>query len=202
MNLFEITKLLNLIEEYSELNYNQFVIEQQIHDKYLSNFSFRKTNKENFGSFLVRHNNSNVAYWLLLIRWNENQGFYLIIYPENRSTPLVEIHKFENGNLHWQYNPAKRDGNNAARVQYFQKYFYSSQVVISFPENTTEMEDFLQEIFELVDNRIKADNLDPNNPEERTSFPEGKRIEKKHYSRERNSNLIHFVKEKFKKKNG
>ena len=52
----------------------------------------------------------------------------------------------------------------------------------------------------LVENRLKADELDKALPATRESFPEGKEHERRHIVRERNPTLVRLAKDRFKAK--
>ena len=149
------------------------------------------------GGFLLE-NSKGINLWLLLIKWNEANGYYVVLFPEDKAGPIAEIHSLssdEDGQyLHWSYRPSKRDGKNDERKAYFEKYFLSLDVVISLPKTVDEVSDFLDELISLAENRAKADELDPEKPTFREGFPEGKVKEKLHRSRERNSKLISQVK--------
>lgn len=136
--------------------------------------------------------------WILFIDWRIQGSFYLILFPESRSTPLAEIHRLtiENGEklLHWRYSPSKRDGRNDERRSYFVDAFLSDHVKISVPEDVADVSDFVEELFSLATSRKKADELDPDRPNVRSGFPEGKLKERLHYSRERNRELVRQAK--------
>ena len=63
------------------------------------------------------------------------------------------------------------------------------------PEDNSDVDSFLGELFSLAENRIKADELSANVPEFRDGFPEGKLKERLHRQRERNSSLTKQAKE-------
>jgi hypothetical protein len=133
--------------------------------------------------------------------------WYLIIYPENFSGPLVEIWKTETGTLGqqrlvWTNKPMKRDGQNKDRTGYFTRYFRDTRVHIDLPESGTGIPDFIEECYILVDNRIKADALDDSPPMTRDSFPEGREHERRHVLRERNPKVARHAKERFKLQHG
>ena len=136
--------------------------------------------------------------WLLILEWNRNNGFYVVLFPEDRKGPVAEIHTVieeADGNiLKWKYSPSKRDGLNDKRKEYFEKYFFDVDVSIDLPNSSKEVVDFFGELLSLYENRNKAHCLDDNVPDFRNCFPEGKRKERLHYSRERNSSLIKAVK--------
>ncbi len=54
---------------------------------------------------------------LLLIDWAEKETGYLVVYPANRTGPILEAHRIEEtrrrSHLCWRYTPFKRDGRNA-----------------------------------------------------------------------------------------
>lgn len=132
--------------------------------------------------------------WVLLLDWRINGNFYLVLFPESKAGPLVEIHRLTANNgekvLHWRYSPSKHDGRNEERKVYFVDAFLSVNVQISVPNNPDEVDDFIEELFSLVSSRTKADTLDPNRPSVRSGFPEGKLKERLHLSRERNRTLV------------
>ena len=115
--------------------------------------------------FLFERNEDGVRYWLLVIEWNVRIGpYYLVIYPENRSGPILEIHRFAEesalkGELSWTYTPRKHDGRNKVRKERFCSIFSSTEVQISIPEEIGDTDIFLDEIFLLADSRLKADML-------------------------------------------
>jgi len=148
------------------------------------------------GFLLENRFGSNV--WLLIVEWNPKNGFYVVLFPEDKSGPVAEIHTVLNEGdgdiLKWRYSPSKRDGQNEKRKTYFNKYFLDLNVLIALPSTVSEVHDFAEELISLYLNRLKADNLDEDTPDYRDGFPEGKLKERLHVSRERNSSLIRVVK--------
>ena len=71
----------------------------------------------------------------------------------------------------------------------------STDVSISLPSSVSSTPQFIDEIFQLVENRLKADELSKSKPTDRESFPEGKEYETRHRSRERSSKLVTLAKE-------
>src|SRR5690606_19548440 len=69
-------------------------------------------------------------------------------------------------------------------------------VVISVPWKHEDTEDFFDELFSLAASRLKADELSPDRPLTRESFPEGRLKERMHLARERNAGLIRKAKER------
>lgn len=105
--------------------------------------------------------------WVLLIEWNEANGFYVVVFPEDRRGPIVEIHRMEhNGErelLKWQYKPAKRDNKNRERREFFESLYGSASVLIPVPRTLPETEDFISELFQLAERRLQADVAPPLN---------------------------------------
>ena len=142
--------------------------------------------------------------YFLILEWGRKDDIYLVIFPSNRSGPLIEIHNLEVADLRiptfkWKYSPSKHDGRNKARKTYFQKHFISTDVNINFPPDVSSTPQFIDEIFQLVENRLRADELSTHKPTDRESFPEGKEYEKQHRAHERSSKLITLAKEKYRK---
>lgn len=202
----QIAKQINdLIDQYRMESDVVPVVRESLIPKPLSGFHQWANSKEFEGGFLIENlNGSNV--WLLLIKWNEGNEFYVVLFPENKQGPVAEIHEVINEEdrslLKWRYKPSKRDGKNEERKAYFSKYFLGLEVFISIPEKIDEVSDFLSELLSLSENRQKADSLDKNTPDFRDSFPEGKLKERLHKQRERNSSLIKAVKKEALEKYG
>jgi len=153
--------------------------------------------KELVGAFLVTSLNKQ-PFYILLIDWHEENNYYLVIYPNNKSGPIAELHKTEqkhgNTDLCWSYQPVKRDGRNAERKAYFEKYFLTTEVRIKVPDAISDVQSFLDDIFDLTNNRLKADELASNPPDYRSGFPEGRTYEKIHMQRERNQKVVALAK--------
>jgi hypothetical protein len=59
----------------------------------------------------------------------------------------------------WTYKPFKRDGKNDQRKAYFKQMFGSTTVEIKLPSSSSEVEGFFNQLFQLCQNRIKADRI-------------------------------------------
>jgi hypothetical protein len=166
----------------------------------LSGFHQWADGKPSDGAFLFRNGSSKgVGLWVLLLMWNPRKSdYYLVIFPETKLGPLAEIHHYSSSDgaeiLSWRYVPKKQDKNNSARKAHFAQAFLSGEAQISVPQNVDDIEGFLDELYSLVDCRIKADELNDGIPLLRTGFPEGKLKEKLHLSRERNAEVIRQAK--------
>lgn len=197
MDIQIVKNLYKLLSQYRSKEKAFPSISEDLAPKPLKNFHQWANSKDFEGGFLLE-NSKGVNLWLLLIKWNEANGYYVVLFPEDKAGPIAEIHSFSSDDdgeyLHWRYRPSKRDGKNDERKEYFEKYFFSLDVVISLPRTVDEISEFLGELISLAENRAKADELDPDKPSFRDGFPEGKVKEKLHRSRERNSKLISQVK--------
>lgn len=197
MDIQIVKNLYELLSRYRDRENEYPAIGEDLTPKPLKDFHQWANSKEFEGGFLVK-NSTGSNLWLLLIKWNDAHGFYIVLFPEDKSGPIAEIHSYttdEDGDyLHWRYKPSKRDGRNNERKEYFEKYFYSLDVVISLPRTVEEVPEFLVELISLAENRAKADELDSDKPAFREGFPEGKIKEMLHRSRERNSKLIAQIK--------
>jgi hypothetical protein len=135
---------------------------------------------------------------LLLIDWKDTGEFYYVIFPDDRSGPLAEIWRVRQGagadNLLWSYAPRKRDGKNNRRVGYFRRHVGDIRMSLAIPKTTEDVARFLDDTYALIDNRLKADALDPDEPPLRDEFPEGAAYERLHITRERNAALVELVK--------
>ena len=187
----------DLLVNYQKTQSSVPLIDDSLAPEPLDEFHQWADSKEFEGGFLIKNQNGQKI-WMLLIEWNENHGFYVVLFPEDRSGPKAEIHKVVNEDdkqlLKWRYSPSKRDGKNEKRKGYFEKYFFSCEVLISIPSEVKEVSGFLNELSSLYESRVKADKFDKNTPDFRDSFIEGKLKERLHKQRERSSSLIKAVK--------
>jgi hypothetical protein len=103
------------------------------------------------------------SYYLLFIDWHRNDNIYLVVYVENKSTTAAEIHRTEHHDdkleLVWNYMPLKRDGKNSERKAYFKQTYGSCTVRIPLPTSPIDIEEFLNKLYTLCRNRIRADRI-------------------------------------------
>lgn len=201
MKKTQLTKLKRLITDYEgiyDVTDNKSVREVK------SQFNKWSKQKNNLEAFKIT-DTENTSYWFALVEWKTSK-WYLIILPEAHSkSPLMEIHLSEKTDygevMVWYYTPKKGDGQNEARKEYFKKYAKSYPTQISIPATQDDMTSFFDDIFDLAAIRIESDALDET-PVSRGGFPEGKKVERKHKSRERNSKLIAEAKKAFREEHG
>jgi len=175
----------------------------------LSGFHQWADGQPTVGIVFLKHPIYDNGLFFLLIRWKAGQSsrlsdeYYLVLFPQNRQRPYVQIWKIRKDDpgfisLLWEYAPRKRDNKNLKRKQYFQTHFKSTNIVINIPGLVSDVPDFIEECFILVDNRLRADALDGMPPIDRDGFPEGKLYEKRHKIKERDPRLGIIAKERFK----
>lgn len=103
------------------------------------------------------------GYFFLLIDWHRNGNYYLVIYTHNKSTTIAELNRTieQDGVFQfvWKYNPLKRDGKNDIRKSYFKQTFGSITVQIPLPSSPLGVETFIDQLFKLCQNRLKADRI-------------------------------------------
>jgi len=103
------------------------------------------------------------SYFFLFIDWHRNDNYYLVIYAHDKSTTIAELNRTieEDGvtSLSWTYNPLKRDGKNDIRKSYFTQTFGNKTMIIPLPISPLEIEPFLDQLFKLCHNRIRADQI-------------------------------------------
>lgn len=199
-------RIRELIASYFEFKQDtEFSILKILTDSPLTDFDQWADGKPLEGAFCLQTRTGR-KFWLLLIEWNKPNGYYVVLYPENKSGPKLEIHQeissAEGQSLVWLYRPVKHDGKNDIRKRVFEKNYPNCEAVISLPTTKDEVTDFLIEISTLFECRILADDLTTVPLPVRDSFPEGKRVERLHIQRERNSALIKEVKERYWAENG
>lgn len=131
MTTNQIIKISKLIKKASTDSYR--IIDSITAGRKIDKFHQWANGRFYHGAFLIA-NNYDEAYWFLLIEWKP-QIFYIVLYPESRSGPIIEAHDFKtiNGSekLLWDYIPRKQDGKNDKRLANFIK-FYNSNTPVTF----------------------------------------------------------------------
>ncbi|MBX3657955.1 MAG: HNH endonuclease [Ramlibacter sp.] len=195
-----------LLSAYSQRETNFPLLDKRSAGR-LQNFHHWADGRPCQGAFLFARNASE-RFWFVLTEWGLSERDYLILFPENRSGPVAELHKLVKTDsddvLVWAYSPSKHDGKNGARKAYFESLCGERELRIPVPRTVAEVDDFLEEVFSLVRVRLKADVLDPQKPEPRGggTFPEGRVKERLHAKRERNSTIVRLAKALAKKRDG
>lgn len=206
MDKLHAQALAKLLTAYAQRKTNFPLLDKRTAGR-LQNFHHWADGRRCHGAFLFERSASE-RLWFVLTEWGQREKDYLILFPENRSGPVAELHKLAKiGNqeiLVWAYSPSKHDGKNDARKAYFDSLCGERELHITVPKTVAEVDDLLDEIFSLVRIRLKADDLDPQKPEPRggETFPEGIMKERLHAKRERNSAVVKLAKEIAKKRDG
>ncbi len=119
--------------------------------------------KQTLAGYEVTRVDSDTSYYFLFIDWHRNDNYYLVVYLHNKSSTAAELRVIEeiDGIPHiiWKYTPLKRDGKNNQRKAYFKQMFGSTTVQIKIPQTPLEVEGFLNQLFRLCQNRLKADKI-------------------------------------------
>jgi hypothetical protein len=135
----------------------------EIRGAHLPQFHQWTNGKSVVGGYNIAQVGEHLNLYFLFIDWHRNDNYYLVIYSPNKSTTHAEIHEvveFEKKlQLHWKYNPLKRDGKNLQRKAYFKQMFGSTSVYIPLPSSTEEVGNFINQLFRLCANRVKADGI-------------------------------------------
>lgn len=175
-----------------------FSIERLQEGRPLDGFHQWVDGKQLLSADRIRRDEDGTVILCLLIEWRPTEEWYAVVFDQARHAPLAEIGRElqvdDIISLEWQYKPAKQDGRNPERVAYFRNHVGDRTLQISVPDPGERSLRFVEDLFGLVENRLKADELSADEPEVRESFPEGEAFERSHLSRERNSALIRLVK--------
>lgn len=177
----------------------EFNLSEEIRQFPLEGFHSFADDKPCMGAFRIKRVDGG-SLWLLVIDWYTDGNYYVVLYPDNNNlAPIAELHNQRGGpesvDLIWTYSPRKRDGRNKERKEIFAKIVGSVDYVVSLPGALVTLEDFLEDVFQLSTFRITADELsDDGHESTRPSFPEGKRVERLHKFRERDSRAAHQAK--------
>jgi Predicted restriction endonuclease len=200
-------QLIQIISDSKNILENYSIDSIDLVGETVSSFHQWADNKHVLDLTLVS-SSSGGRYYFMIIDWREDKDdYYLVIFPDDKSRPIAELHKTEevNGwgeNLTWKYAPTKRDGRNPERKAYFKHYFGNVTVNVALPKIPIDVNDFFDDIFALCSNRLKADELSVNVPDRRVEFPEGRLFEKLHKQKERNSKVIALAKRNMKQRLG
>lgn len=155
--------LSNNLERWSESGSGTYELTQlDTTNDTLINFHQWANRKPVLAAFDV-HKLGHDRYYFLFIDWHRNDNFYLVIYTYNKSTTLAELNKVieEDGEtlLSWKYNPLKRDGKNDVRKSYFKQTHGTTTMNIPMPTSVLEVEPFVNQLFKLCQNRVRADRI-------------------------------------------
>ncbi|BBE11028.1 hypothetical protein HH1059_10890 [Halorhodospira halochloris] len=184
----------------------EFHLSEEIRHLPLGGFHSFADGKPCMGAFRIERVDGE-ALWLLVIDWYDDGNYYVVLYPSNNNlAPIAELHNQRNGqesvDLIWTYSPRKRDGRNNERKEAFVQAAGSADYVVSLPGALVTLEDFLEDVFQLSALRLAADELsDYSHESTRQSFPEGKRIERLHKFRERDSRAVRQAKHRHAQRN-
>ena len=145
-------------------------------------------------------------FYIVICNWRRTQNYYLVIFGKFPGDAnyciLAEVHKTDTHEFFWRYSPSKRDGKNEERRTRFKSMYGSLQARVSLPVGDISMDDFLRDLLNLADFRKTADELIAAfSQKENEVFPEGRRIEKLHKSRERSSRVVALAKQKYSEDN-
>lgn len=166
----------------------------------LQNFHHWADGRPALGGFLVSVGSSARRIWVALVDWKNSGDIYLVLFPENLSGPIAEIHDTtetpDGIQLRWKYAPRLRDGKNEQRRAHFIRGFGSCDVYVRIPTTVEELEDFLEDLDILSAGRSAADELAADQPAAMDTFPEGKLVERLHFTRERSPALIRRAKDR------
>ena len=130
-------------------------------------------------SIFIERINDRSSYWFCFTDWDrENENYHLSICLHNLKGSIVELLKVGEENtpptLDWTYVPKKRDGRNEERKERFIELAGNLAQEISLPEDHRSLNDFIGEIFTLVQNRDWAHDLDqplPGGPPDNEADP-------------------------------
>jgi hypothetical protein len=153
--------LANLIENSNTATFE--IKKLKISDGSLVKFHQWTNGKPTIAAYEVTRPDNETGYYFVFIDWHRNDNYYLVLYAHNRSTTCAEIRQIQeiDGSLHivWTYKPFKRDGKNDQRKAYFKQMFGSTTIQIKLPSSALEIDIFLEQLFKLCQNRVKADRI-------------------------------------------
>ncbi|NRD77979.1 hypothetical protein HPT25_11345 [Bacillus sp. BRMEA1] len=161
MDMKEAVFLAKLMEKASPTDYE--IKKMETIGGSLPKFHQWTNNKKTYAAYEVKRPASDTGYYFIFIDWHRNDIYYLVIYAHDRSTTVAELRQVQeiDGSPHlvWTYKPFKRDGKNDVRKAYFKQMFGTTTVEIKLPKSPAEVEEFYKHIFNLCQNRVKADRI-------------------------------------------
>ncbi|QCJ41406.1 hypothetical protein FAY30_05565 [Bacillus sp. S3] len=161
MELEQAIYIANHLEVSKPVSYE--IRKLQTVDGILPKFHQWTNGKKTLAAYEVTRPESDTGYYFLFIDWHRNDNYYLVLYAHDRSTTCAEIRQvqeLEDGSyLIWSYKPFKRDGKNDQRKAYFKQMFGSTTVQIKLPSSPENVEEFFTHLFELCQNRKRADKI-------------------------------------------
>jgi hypothetical protein len=153
--------LANLIKNSNSATFE--IKKLELLDGSLVKFHQWTNGKPTIAAYEVTRQDNETGYYFVFIDWHRNDNYYLVLYAHNRSTTCAEIRQIQeiDGSLHivWTYKPFKRDGKNDQRKAYFKQMFGSTTIQIKLPSSALEIDIFLEQLFKLCQNRVKADRI-------------------------------------------
>ena len=139
-------------------------------------------------------------YWLALVNWRPSRpgNYYMVTFGRDGNIKILcEFHKIDGFELNWRYRPSKRDTQNKERVRRFTEMYGSTEVRISLPVVSISVDEFLTDVLRVAEIRKAADDLSAIvRLDENGTFPEGRRIERLHKSRERSPRVVSEAKKR------
>ena len=169
------------------------------------NFQFLKPEHDVLAVFCV--GDDSIEYWFVFVnhRLGNPDNYYLVIHsrPAGRRHFVVEIHTVSEGNFAWTYHPRAQDDHNPIREERFIELYGSTEVTIPLPIGEVAVDEFLSDVFYVMDTRETAHDVDVAISAGRgEAFPEGKHVEKMHKFRERSSRAVREAKRRYAEQNG
>ena len=171
----------------------------------LPKLPFFKDDHDVLSSYKI--DDGNGLFYLVICNWRRTQNYYLVVFGkfpgDGKFRILSELQKTDTNEIFWRYSPRKGDGKNEERRTRFETMYGSLQTRTSLPSGDISLDEFLRDLLNLADFRKTADDLSTAFSQiENEVFPEGRRIERLHRSRERSSRLVALAKEKHSRANG
>jgi hypothetical protein len=157
-------EIIGLLERWTKSNPLNYEIDKlELSGECLPQFHQWTNGKPVAAGYNIAKLGEHNSLYFLFIDWHRKDNYYLVIYSPSKSTTHAEIQEvveYEGSlQLHWKYNPLKRDGKNLQRKAYFKQMFGSTSVYIPLPISAEEVENFIKQLFRLCANRVKADGI-------------------------------------------
>ena len=116
-------------------------------------------------SMLIERKSDLSSYWFCFTDWNgENENYRLSVCRHNLNGSIADLIEVNNENtpptLEWTYAPKKHDKRNEERKKRFMELAGNLTQKFSLPEDHRSLNDFIGDIFTLIQNRDRAHDLD------------------------------------------
>ena len=127
-------------------------------------FSFKPGKSDNFGAHLISGKGRNL--WFISVKWPKRDDYTVAVFSDKKKS-IMDI----TGKI-YTHKPSKRDGRNIERKERFASRLGSVRISIPFPSRDVGIHEYLDRIFDVVEVRLWAEQLENESAPELKSSPD------------------------------